>query len=537
MPIIHPAAPPRRQAGGATLKVVGAIALVAVAFVGYRAYEFYQAKVAPVVDVVSQVAAGAATTLERLHPMEVSRDPAVVGEVLQASFGVTAPRGYTGSFVLNVATLGVPQMRLLALLPEGVDPRTVFEAGDDELRFDPGASTMFMAAEFNGAEPDEMRDAIAKIAAGDGDSAPMQPVFIDVGGRKVAALRGDTQRQGRTQSMVFTFLDEGRVLFATGPREGFDESALTALLGALVASHPANTLLYEHPKPPQVLPPSADPCGIPGLGNDFDVVMISIYGGSKPLEVAIDQSGHRVGEESVIVGRTPKPVVLLLAGYDPTVWHIGRTADARIAGVLAQGYHRQVVTGLPKATRITQYSTEDGPNACRHFRADKFGPDASVRNRVRELFGRRITTFQSAKPGAHFTVGEVVGDVQYSQDVTLKDVALADDVMPGGQRGVDRLVQQQALRLATPSEIDQWMAGAARRAGKTLEQYRKDFGRYLESTGTYVVLKPVELPSGLYGANSRVFLIPTGTPMPTGDRGHNAFLRMDGFACEGPMCR
>ena len=95
--------------------------------------------------------------------------------------------------------------------------------------------------------------------------------------------------------------------------------------------------------------------------------MVSVYKGSTPLDIAIDKSGHDVTREEVVVGAMPKPVVLLLMGYDPIVWNVGQTADANIVGVLAQGYHRQAVIGLPKTVPLVTYSSEDGPNACRYF--------------------------------------------------------------------------------------------------------------------------------------------------------------------------
>ena len=50
---------------------------------------------------------------------------------------------------------------------------------------------------------------------------------------------------------------------------------------------------------------------------------------------------------------------------------------------------------------------------------------------------------------------------------------------------------------------------------------------------TYVVLGKVELPNGLFGANSRDFIIPKDVPFPAGQKCHNSFYMMDGTA-KGP---
>ena len=528
----------RRQFGGATMKVIAVVLLLGIVFVAYRAWNFYQARVAPVVDGVAQVvavAAGAAQVLEKLNPYEISRDPLAVADTLDRSFGIALPEGYKGAFDFNIVMLGQPQMRMVALIPEKADPATIFEGGTNEIRFNPGASTIFMAAQYMQAEPDEMRAAMARLAAGEDDGQPLEAVFIEAGGRKVAALRGTVRTYGATNTVVYTFLDDGRLFFATGPAAGFDDAALGRALAALVARHPANSLLNEHPKPDAVQPPANDPCGIPGLDNEFDVVAISVYQGSKPLDIALDTGGHEVRQEDVVVGSTPKPVVLLLMAYDPIVWNIGRAPDARIAGVLAQGVHRQAVIGLPKGTRITTYSGSDGGNSCRSFRAEGSVADMSVKRRVRELFGRGIGTLMTSKAGAQFVVGEVNGPASYSEDVKLKDIALPDNVLPGGQMGIDRLVKQQSLSPATAAQVDLWVEGAARAAGQTPQQYRARINWRLTG-GVYYVQKPFNLPDGMGGANARTFILPAGAPLPGGPQGHNTFLRMDGFRCEGTGC-
>jgi hypothetical protein len=147
-----------------------------------------------------------------------------------------------------------------------------------------------------------------------------------VAGKRVAAYTGTVKNYGASNKAVFVFMDEGRVFHAVGPVVSFDDLALARALAALVAAHPANELLYEHPKIDAPAAPGADPCGIPGLAGDFDVVVVSVSRGSTPLDVALDKSGHDVAREDVVVAVTPKPVVLVLMGYDPIVWNVGSDA-------------------------------------------------------------------------------------------------------------------------------------------------------------------------------------------------------------------
>lgn len=534
-----------RQAGGAISTVLLVIGLAAAAYVAYRAYIFYNASVAPVVADVAKAGAEVAkvgTAISKLagslNPFRVTTDPAQVAAEFKSSFRIEPPAGYFGAFVIGIELLGQKHLQVVALIPQGVRPSDVFEGGRNEIRFNPGPHTIFLAAQSPRTDRDEMRDSIARLAGGDADTGPLSEVFIPVGGRKVAAYRGTSQVYGATNAIVYVFLDEGRLFFATGPKGAFDERALERALAALVAAHPANQLLYEHPKPPAIGAWRSDPCGIPGLADDFDVVVISVARGTTPLDVVIDRSSEEVRGEEVVVGATPRPVVLVLSGDQPIVWNVGRAPGARIAGVLAQGRLRQAVTGLPKSTRLSTYSTSDGPNACPHFRAER--ADARERavfeRRVKELFGRGIETFLTRKAGGRFVVGEASGEVAYSPDVSLQSVALPGNVLPGGQRGLDRLVKEKAIRPATEEEVMAWMKGAAQRTGQPLDAYRRKMSWRTDRDSVYVVLTEVDLPDGLYGANSRTFILPPGVPRPGGPRGHCTFLQMDQFQCYGTGC-
>ncbi|MEO8752101.1 MAG: hypothetical protein ABI624_05430 [Casimicrobiaceae bacterium] len=527
-----------RQAGSATVVAILAVVLLITGYLAYRAYDFYRVSVAPVVGDVAKAAAHVSKAVALLIPYKLTKNPDEIAQQLKASLGIALPEGYVGAFGLEVQMLGQKQMQLAALIPKNASPAGIFEGGRNEIRFNPGASTIFLAAQLYQGDRDEMREAITRMVAGDGQAEPLQEVYIEAGGRKVAAYRGAAQSYGAWNTVVFVFLDEGRLFFAAGPKGSFDDKALAGALAALVAAHPANELLYQHPKPEVIGAPSSDPCGIPGLKGDFDIVVVSVHKGSMPLDIALDKSGNDVFREDVVVGTTAKPVVLVLMGGEPIVWNVGQAAGARIAGVLAEGQFRQAVIGLPKSTRLTTYSTADGPNACQYFTAERADSReyTAVQRRIKALFGRGIGTFLSKKAGGRFVVGDVNGEVAYSPDLILKSVALPDNVLPGGKRGLDRLVKEQAIRLATDEEVAMYVKGAAARLGQPVDKYRRSMDWRLRNGDVYVVLKEVELPERLAGADARTFILPAGTAKPGGLQGHNTFLQMDGFQCYGVGC-
>lgn len=519
-----------RARGAAVVWMIAAIALLAAAYFGYRALQLYRANVAPALAEASKVVGA----VKRLLPSyELTRDPGEVATALESILGIAPPEGYVGALGFTFSVLG-KSSQIVALLPKGVPPEQVFEGGRGEIRFNAGTHTIFLAARAAAVDREKMRDDVAGMV-NDAQFEPLRPVLIEAGGRRVAAYTGFAENYGTRNKLVVVFLDDGQLLHAAGPADRFDEAALVGVLAAIVTSHPANKLLYEHPQVETTVASRNDPCGIPGLPAEFDVMGISVRRGSTPLDVAIDRSGRDVAREDVVVGITPKPVVLVLMGEDPIVWNVGQAHGATIAGILAVGMHRQAVTGVPKSTRVTTYSTADGPNACPHFRVER-ADDWAASRRVRQLFGRGFTTFLNHKPGPHFVVGEVAGVVTHAPDVTLASVALPDHVLPGGGHGIARLVRQQAIRPATEEDVEAWIKGAAQRKGSSAGDIRRQMNWRLGRDSTYVVLQDFDLPDGLAGADSRTFIIPAGASRPGGPQGHCTFLAMDAFQCYGVGC-
>ena len=124
-------------------------------------------------------------------------------------------------------------------------------------------------------------------------------------------------------------------------------------------------------------------------------------------------------------------------------------------------------------------------------------------------------------------------DVVYSDELTIKDYVPTPRPL-AGPRGVDQLVKDGKLRLATQVEIDAWADKASEKYKKINPELRVE--HYMRVGRTYVVLKELTLPNGLYGAHSRAFIMPKDMPVPDGPKCHNSFYLMDGTA-RGPCHR
>jgi hypothetical protein len=276
----------------------------------------------------------------------------------------------------------------------------------------------------------------------------------------------------------------------------------------------------------------AGPAILGKLPDNFVVHAVGTYSGPTDVkDVELDTSGQRVGRAEVIVNVPDRPVVLVLTAYDPTVWHVGRTKETTIAGVIVSGYHAQALIGISKDTPCAM-STYTKKAAFPYFYAYKESRELeSMKGAVMALVGRKIEDFQNQPIDGVFHVGDPPKDVKgvvYSDELKIEDYARpAAEVAaaPSGQNGIEKLVKDGKLRPATQADIDAWVE--ARKKNKKLVP-GPHVTTPIRLERTYVVLKQITLPDGLFGAHSRSFIIPDGVPLPDGPRAHNTFHLMDG---------
>jgi hypothetical protein len=258
-------------------------------------------------------------------------------------------------------------------------------------------------------------------------------------------------------------------------------------------------------------------CGLAGLPDDAEVHLVGMYKGQKELDLQLGESGHTTTEIDVVVGRAPRPVVLVLSAYDPVVWRVGYTPQARIAGVLVSGYHTQALIGIPRATPHRVLSSEQ-TRGCDLFRAHTAENAAQEERKIVALTGRGIGRFYGSYSASAVQVGEDVpsgpGGVTHSPDLTVDDYPVLRSEIPAGDKGIDALQRMGKIRPATRQDAAAW-------AGDKGQQ-----SRLVSSVGmgrVYVVLEEMTLPLGLYGAHSREFIIPLGVPKPKGPKAHCSF--------------
>lgn len=299
-------------------------------------------------------------------------------------------------------------------------------------------------------------------------------------------------------------------------------------------------------------PPACSFIGKGLLPRDTIVIAAGANGG-RPAGFQIDRSGNDATVFDVMV-HADKPVALLLAAYEPSVWSIGWTAGTRIVAVFATGYHRQAVAGLPAGTPIiTSSQTENGECGYAYLGESL----AWVNPKSRAVFGKEAKRIYNKAPeGAIFIAESARAPTAplRSPDTAVESFRIPDALL-AGKAGLAWSVRNGLLRMATDSDVQavrkhyQKLAANGNRAGKVdippIAGQAPGAGPAVQIPNlylgnTFVVLTPYTFPAGLYGGHSASFIVPKGVPAPSGDLGHSMVINLNSSkekqACTGSGC-
>ena len=285
--------------------------------------------------------------------------------------------------------------------------------------------------------------------------------------------------------------------------------------------------------------PSGSVCKVSGFSapSGFKIYAAGAYSG-RDLDYQIDQSGHQATRIDVSVSDARNPVVLMLGAYEPTVWNIGWSSGTRIAAVLIGGYHRQVVAGLPANIPVL-ISSYDNKGPCGYFYVsqDHLGQLNPIAIRA---FGRPVDMVYLAKNGS-VSVGDADSSSSFVTSSRISPDSFRDTDAPlAGEAGLQDAVRRGLLREARSEDMAAWKAARASVADRSLPPIAGETTASMPSGSIhngYVVLKPMKIPAGLYGAHSATFFVPKGTARPAGNLGHSKIYDFNTLTCAGLTCR
>jgi uncharacterized protein YecT (DUF1311 family) len=271
--------------------------------------------------------------------------------------------------------------------------------------------------------------------------------------------------------------------------------------------------------------PGKGTCQFSGLQlpDSYAIFAAGGYSGRK-VGFQMDQSGHEATQMDVVVNYSPRPVVLMLGAYEPTIWNIKWTPDTRIAALLVSGYHRQAVAGLDATVPVLN-SSYDNRGPCGYFYVSERENPEKLNKTSRSLFGRPVDLVYRSKNG-EIVMGDPVpaGEKLITSESNPPESFYDRTALIAGLAGLEEAVRKGLLRKATGADVQAWVNAEIANAPKrdvppiAREGYPKT--RRPGTYHAYVVLKPFTYPAGLY-ENRATFFIPKGVPRPQGKPGHS----------------
>lgn len=303
--------------------------------------------------------------------------------------------------------------------------------------------------------------------------------------------------------------------------------------------YPAPPVGYPPPPPIRPSPPrfAGPPCLPSGVAQAAKVIALGTYEGRRETMFTIDNSPHDVG--LVPIGANPEgpPVVLVLSAYEATVWDLRAFPKKRLRAVLAYGYYGQAVAGVPASVPV-RFIRRSEVTACgRASYAYEGGRNLEqLAVAVEQATGRKIDDFQGvySAEGFHLERGSLPEPGPLGTRDIRSDYTVTIDVVAPKQAGIRQLIDQGAIRVATPADV-KWLGDALTKASPTghLAPVRP---RYLREGNTFVVLRAITVPKGMYGGHSATFLIPPHVPTPRDPGSHNTYYTLADGGCRGAGC-
>ncbi len=311
---------------------------------------------------------------------------------------------------------------------------------------------------------------------------------------------------------------------------------LSIMLGAAPAQ--AAPQLY---RVPQTLGEEGGSDGSCALAGDTPVAAFGAYEGRQMTRTIIGKTPHETYIVPVTGPRAGPRRVLWLSAYEAVIWDFSLAPTNRIDAVVLSGYYDQAVMNLPAKIPV-RFSSRSSEGPCGQIGyAYKGGPGLEKA----ALQFQQATSLAMGSFAGTYAVGALRLDAVLTPLAEVPQVrpgairsatTVATDTVAPREAGIAQLIAEGKLRPATRADVDWWNAAAtARLETGRLASYRSE---YLSANASYVVLKPMRIPRGMYGAHSSGFLIMPGVPDPVDPGSHNTYYRMADGTCRGtsPDC-
>jgi hypothetical protein len=154
--------------------------------------------------------------------------------------------------------------------------------------------------------------------------------------------------------------------------------------------------------------------------RNSQIEAIGVYKGSLPNNRAITRGKKVAGYVDVTISQTDLPVKLILSSYEPVIWSLHISPDARLSEIYLSGSKDSRLQGAQKimVSHIGDAFAYEDPNVSR----SRYGHVSNLTNVVKQKTGCNITKFQGAYQGSNFYIGYITEDISEKKDRIYKHV-------------------------------------------------------------------------------------------------------------------
>ena len=309
------------------------------------------------------------------------------------------------------------------------------------------------------------------------------------------------------------------------------------------------------PPPPPPFAAFGPDCQIAPVNTDHLFLSATVHQGDTLTNVQLGDESSGTTMVRIFVAPGSKPITVLLQSSQAVIWNfegaVGRVARAMVV----PGYRdRAAVAGLSAAqvdlVKLTRCPEKIIPfEQAIPWRRDGilytlFGrsPDKVAKGYSPNSISLPDLEFRSAPADGPERTADTTGEkallsyfnggfrmVDPKSLVTRAEV-LTPETYPDAA-GLVQLERAGAIRPPHQQELDDFSEGLSKPfRSKLSPNYRLRVGF------SYVILRDVKLPAGLYGAHLKNFPVMPGVPAPRGSVGHGCLAFMDGFKAEDRSC-
>ena len=315
---------------------------------------------------------------------------------------------------------------------------------------------------------------------------------------------------------------------------------LSLFMLALVQPQPAPTMAVPRLTPairvdPRPAPGLDQRCFPPGIARGAKIVAVGSYRGGLPVRPAATFDGSEVNAVRLTAAPTGAPLVLVLSAYDPVLWDVRGIPASRLRALVVYGYDDPAVLGAGHAILRVSASSHRVPYCGEPVHAFSGGRDLDrLDAQVNAIFGRSIDRFLGSYTQRSVAIDGPPGRAGSIADPrrAVGGQAYRTGAQAEGRFGLARLILDGSIRKAAPADIVRLQRALTRRSPTgRLARVQADL-----SGPTYVVLRPIRVPDGMYGGFSANFLVSPGLPWPADHGSHNRYWSLKDGACRGVSC-